>query len=467
MEGAERYMTMDLDIVTNKIVDKYISNGEDLNASIAKYAEDHSLNIEQTKRLIEKSNQATYLAKFAQDGTQVFDVADFDKVKSIIKIKDNTIEKKASVNVGAKIEVNYNQNNVYGYDMEKTASTEFSLQDINDAIDLCTSKIAKSMTKIADSYTSEKNNYNFESLDKFAEENSSSGLKNIEHYTKIREALMTKKASIITGLAKASAGAALKGGSNLAGFVAKAPMNRGLMPLMYTQSAVAGAKRTLDEGTKAIGNVTKTASIYDEAKFVLRESAPLLLVSGALGVTGFAASKMGGLVGQMFEQRQLNESFGNMMSANKDLENIPNARAYYDVIGRHAPDLAKDPMVAPQLIRQFDSFDGVDIQTVGKLREIQNEGERNKMQGLGFNEYTNIVGGGMQHGPLMTQMTRANIEDKRLQNMYKTPKEERDVEKHNREIGRSLTNFLAKARARANKKPQFQAGKKFHRFKKP
>ena len=28
-------------------------------------------------------------------------------------------------------------------------------------------------------------------------------------------------------------------------------------------------------------------------------------------------------------------------------------------------------MVAPQLIRQFDAFGGVDVNTVGKLREIE------------------------------------------------------------------------------------------------
>ena len=83
------------------------------------------------------------------------------------------------------------------------------------------------------------------------------------------------------------------------------------------------------------------------------------------------------IVSRMMQERQLNDSFNTIRKANADIRGIPNARDYFDVIARHSPSLALDPMVAPTLIRQFDTFGGVDVNTVGKLREIQERGSRN------------------------------------------------------------------------------------------
>jgi hypothetical protein len=79
----------------------------------------------------------------------------------------------------------------------------------------------------------------------------------------------------------------------------------------------------------------------------------------------------------MKQERDFNTSFQTIEANNEDIRQIPNARAYFDVIARHSPDLAKDPMVAPQLIRQFDMFGGVDVNTIGKLREIQQNSPNN------------------------------------------------------------------------------------------
>ena len=72
------------------------------------------------------------------------------------------------------------------------------------------------------------------------------------------------------------------------------------------------------------------------------------------------------------EKRELNNAFNEMMKNNEDIDK-KTAREYFDVIGRHAPSLAKDPLVAPQIIRQFDTFGGVDVNTVRTLREIENK----------------------------------------------------------------------------------------------
>ena len=67
-----------------------------MNDSIVKYAMDHSLNLEQTKRLVEESNKSCYLQKFASTGEQIFDVAQFDIVKEKITTFDK-VEKTAAI----------------------------------------------------------------------------------------------------------------------------------------------------------------------------------------------------------------------------------------------------------------------------------------------------------------------------------------------------------------------------------
>ena len=375
---------MNLDIVTNKIVSNYIDHGKDLNESIAKYAEKNECNIEQTKRLVEKVNQETYLAKFAKDGSQTFDIADYGKVKGIVQnLNNDSIEKKASITKEDK--VNYGENNVYN-DMEKKASEmTYSLEDINKSIDFCTTKINQAMEKIASSFKDKRREYNFESMSKLAEEASNEEQKTIDHYTKVRENLLEKRAGIVTGIVKGVANVSLKAGGKAVGFVAKAPMKRGLIPMMYTQSAISGAKKATPEIAQVVSNVAelpkmaeeieKDAGLASRAIEVLDKAAPYLLVSGALMGAEVLAHQVGGIAGKMMNNRQLNQSFNNIMEANKDLNQIPQARAYYDVIARHSPSLALDPMTAPQLIRQFDAFGGVDLNTVGKLREIQDRGQ--------------------------------------------------------------------------------------------
>ena len=128
---------------------------------------------------------------------------------------------------------------------------------------------------------------------------------------------------------------------------------------------------------------------------------------GMVGIGVASARGMGGMVSRMMSQKQLDESFQTVMQDNEDLRNIPNARAYFDVVARHSPSLANDPMVAPQLIRNFDSFGGVDVNTVGKLREIENTGKPKDNGGTnafdiigGMNSLKNIVDGGKQDNNL-------------------------------------------------------------------
>lgn len=367
---------MNIEFEAQKIADKYISNGTDMNSSIVKTASINKLGVEQIKRLVEECNKACFISKFASTGEQTFDIADIQKVKEIIQSEGN-IEKKASVEF---TKTDYSQNNAYGVhisedDLEKNASENL---DLNLAIEECENRINSSMTKIASLRSS------FSPLEKIEEIE-----KEAENYRLIKNHLIEKRAGLSSGLLTAASkvgGTVLNVGAKAGGLIIKHPIKAGLMPLGMISTFKQGAKKATKEGHQMLGNVAgvvkqaeeleKEANtpIADEISFMLRKAAPYALAMGAIGVTAAAAKGMGGLTTRMMQERKLNESFNIIQKNNEDIRQIPNARDYFDVVARHSPSLALDPMVAPQLIRQFDMFGGVDVNTVGKLREIQKNG---------------------------------------------------------------------------------------------
>jgi len=372
--------------ISEQISDKYLQSQTDMNASIAKYASDNNLSIDQTKRLVEESNKSCYLKKFASTGEQIFDIADFEKVKSLVK-EFNTPEKTAGVVLLEKLDYNS-----FGEDLQKTASENTpGVPEYSEAISKCKSQCSilknelTGLLKQASIYVAFENTSDFiktASTDISVPEHLKNKIQNtlnqLEKYASIIEHLVEKHA----GLLSAAGGAVLKGGGHAVGFVAKSPMKRGLQPLMIAETAKSGAKKyapKVDEFVSNVADVNKTAGWLSEAGGTIvnemknpKGMAPWLLFAGALGITTAAAKGMGGIASNMMNQKQLDESFNTILETNEDLKTITGARAYFDVIARHAPDLAKDPMVAPQLIRQFETFGGVDVNTVGKLREIQN-----------------------------------------------------------------------------------------------
>jgi hypothetical protein len=380
---------MTLDIASRKIVAEYLINGTDMNDSIAKYAMENNLNIEQTKRLVEESNKTCYLQKFASTGEQIFDVAQYNIVKEKIGLADK-VEKVAAIKFNEFVE------------FEKVANEEIPTTEYDIAIAKVRSEIGSASVKL---YSLEKT-ANYKGLGEHEYSQEKTNLKNqIEHKEKIINILMEKRAGIISDVA----GAILKGGAKTIGgtakFVAAAPVKRGLMPIGYASTFKQGMNKVKpEEATNFITNktveITKEAGIIESTEKIVGESkllnSPLgaAIGFGLLGLTAAAAKGSGGIVSRMMKERQLNESFNTISQANADIRQIPNARAYFDVIARHSPDLANDPMVAPQLIRQFDTFGGVDVNTVGKLREIDAMGRKDRPRGSsGFETASNLLGG--------------------------------------------------------------------------
>ena len=131
---------MDLELTANKIASKYLKSNVDMNESIAKYAAENNLNIEQTKRLVEESNKTCYLQKFASTGEQTFDIAQFNIVKEKIGLLDK-VEKTAAIKF-----TEYS-------DLEKVAEeNQIDTLEYQLAIDKCRKEIGEELTKVASYY---------------------------------------------------------------------------------------------------------------------------------------------------------------------------------------------------------------------------------------------------------------------------------------------------------------------------
>lgn len=372
---------MSFETISQKIASKYIDKNEDMNGSIAKYASSNNLNVEQTKRLVEECNKSCYLQKLASTGEQIFDVAIYDKVKELVQLKDDVVKTAAVIN----FEITYDE------DLEKNASSnEYTLLEINEALDQCNDAIGSNSNKL---YELQKQ-ASYKSVD---ESEITKLASEIEKFENIKNIILEKKAGIISGVA----GAGLKMGSKAAATVVTHPMKT-LTAVGAVETFKQGAKKVKpEEAQQFIGNITKTAGMLsDFGKFMTSEgmkkgmlsaaenALPMLAIGAGIGVTAAAARQMGGLAGKMMNHHDLNQAFETIEQNHEDIKGMPNGRDYFNVIARHSPSLALDPMVAPQLIRQFNMFGGVDVNTVGKLREIENTGNQRSSNAPGFIDNT-------------------------------------------------------------------------------
>lgn len=387
IEPNRKVAHMDIEGIAEKIAKTYIKDGADMNGAIAKYASDNSLSIEHTKRLIEETNKKCYLMKFAESGEQVFDVADFKKVKDIAQLKEGQ-EKTANIKSIQIDSIDYG-------DFNKTANEINNIQnagivEIRAAIEKCKRLAGSEMSKMA-SLKSKLIHLNPDmaglTLEKMAEHEGGKTLRpslaRIQKYDKIIEHL--EKAAFVGAVA----GAALRGGAAVGGSLVKTVIKHPMDALMvkgFAGSAKGAAKNTYDKVTHStIGNmaelpkhaneITKEADGFGASLMeAAKGAAPYLLATGIAGVGVAAARKMGGIASRMMQERQLNQAFDTIHKNDAELRQIPSARQYFDVIARHSPTLALDPMVAPHLIKKMDSFGGVDLNTISTLRNIENFG---------------------------------------------------------------------------------------------
>ena len=174
---------------------------------------------------------------------------------------------------------------------------------------------------------------------------------------------MTKEAGLVDG-----------------GIKATLPMlknvGKGAMNLMSLTTSVAGAAGNGPQIMKLAEE--KTASFLHNVLDVLAEGGKS--AGGFLGgITSEAARKLGGGIALTMNQRELRDSFDTIMARNPDFANKRVDMAnYFDVIARHAPAVATDPVTSGNILKTFDAFGGVDLNTVKTLHDIQQKADHNK-----------------------------------------------------------------------------------------
>lgn len=140
------------------------------------------------------------------------------------------------------------------------------------------------------------------------------------------------------------------------------------------------AAKTLSPLTAlASEGVSKQAGLVEGLQHALEFITPAALWGaqagpmGALaGFTAAAAKKLGGGIALTMNKKEFDDSFETIMKNNPDLaENRKEIRGYFNVVSRHAPSLAKDPLVAESIVKNMNAFGGTDYNTIRGLRETE------------------------------------------------------------------------------------------------
>lgn len=147
---------------------------------------------------------------------------------------------------------------------------------------------------------------------------------------------------------------------------------------------IGGATTKLTQNTVGmIGpGIPKVASAVG-LQHILDFITPMAVMGPFAGITAAAAKKLGGGIALTMNKKEFDKSFDTILKNNPDLaSNQQQVRGYFDVVSRHAPSLAKDPLVAESIVKNMNAFGGVDYNTVRGLRETEALSKRDDRNGL-------------------------------------------------------------------------------------
>ena len=144
-----------------------------------------------------------------------------------------------------------------------------------------------------------------------------------------------------------------------------------------------GGAGMIGPGKIALASVEKNASVLSGFQHALEFLTPMATLGPFAGITAAAAKKLGGGIALTMNKKEFDSSFDTIMKNNPDLaNNQQQVRGYFDVVSRHAPSLAKDPLVAESIVKNMNAFGGVDYNTVRGLRETEALGKGQDKFGL-------------------------------------------------------------------------------------
>ena len=112
-------------------------------------------------------------------------------------------------------------------------------------------------------------------------------------------------------------------------------------------------------------------TFWGKVKHTAVGAAPKALVTSAAIGAGYAAKKLHDIYEKRESKKDLERNFDYVMQNVPELAANPNVRSYFDTIANFSPSLAKDPNTLTTLLNQFDTFDGVDLNTVKIMRDIE------------------------------------------------------------------------------------------------
>ena len=417
---------LEIQYAANRIANDYVRSGKSMNSGIAKIAQDNGLQEEQIKRLIEESNKATFMAGFEKNGEQVFDVASLAEVKEAMAGK---MEKKASVEIkpvefsderyrsmlgdwnpasiekmaSENPEVTANKEAVIGALTKLAEAHDSTLLEIQRLESLGFNRYGKNDADYLMKTAAVSNDTDFATL--------GSLIKTAASLHEQFEMIFEKYAGVggiitgpINGISNLAFGATkLVGGLGAkaiigtagvalplgAGIVRRHPgatLNTALMgPHSVSQlkeSAQKHNKHWSGPAAEALENAGKesTASIsalglQHTVDIVAGAAAGLGGIFG--GLLGAAAKKLGGGIAITMNNREFDRSFDTIMSRNPDLKDRKNQmREYFDVVSRHSPTIAKDPIAAEGMVKNFDAFGGIDFNTIKSMNELEATNKR-------------------------------------------------------------------------------------------
>ena len=94
------------------------------------------------------------------------------------------------------------------------------------------------------------------------------------------------------------------------------------------------------------------------------------------GLAAAAAKKIGGGIALTMNKKEFDHSFNTIMRNNPEFANDrAKVRGYFDVVANSAPSLAKDPLVAENLVKNMNAYGGVDFNTIAALKKTESTGQ--------------------------------------------------------------------------------------------
>jgi len=405
---------MELSLAAKQIAGNHIRHNASMVEGITKIAKDRSLNDEQVKRLVEESNKEAFMMGFEKDGSQIFDVASFDEVKESMAGK---MEKKASIDIS---DVEFSDTRYremlgdWKPAIEKVASDEsFSPEQkvvIETLVKLAFEygEVQKRVHELTTLGYKRYNNNDCDALVKVAERHKDQELSSLGSLIKTASDLekkynyvFEKYANFDWNVAKfigkgigATANAVGSVGASVAApivnFTAKNPGRAIGTAFVVPMAAhdISNHKSTQQmKAHKYTGpaaeQLQKAAGIAEGLQHTFDLIAGAASTMGPLGgLLGAAAKKLGGGVALTMNQREFDRSFNTIMSRNPDLKDRKGQiREYFDVLTRHSPIIAKDPIVAENMVKNFDAFGGIDFNTIKAMNEMEATKQRSKAPG--------------------------------------------------------------------------------------